>query len=129
MGSIMPLPDLESPTLAGAAPNASGTPLCTSAAATRHSQRKTRPMPPSKPVALPLFGCLPHACGTANRKEKSTSSKSYPIACIRRTLKSLFGETLLMHNHLSHKPPTFYLGISGYVGSPKPLEGTFRTKL
>ncbi|MED6126054.1 hypothetical protein PIB30_074687 [Stylosanthes scabra] len=27
-----------------------------------------------------------------------------------------------MHNHLSHKPPTFRLGTIGYAGSPKPLE-------
>ncbi|MED6220536.1 hypothetical protein PIB30_045736 [Stylosanthes scabra] len=49
----------------------------------------------------------------------STSSKPYTIACIRRTHKSLLGGALLVHNHLSHKPPTFCLGISGYAGSPK----------
>ncbi|MED6187124.1 hypothetical protein PIB30_073408 [Stylosanthes scabra] len=37
----------------------------------------------------------------------------------RRTPKSLFGRALLVHNHLSHKPPTFCLGTSSYVGSPK----------
>ncbi|MED6152048.1 hypothetical protein PIB30_088226 [Stylosanthes scabra] len=36
--------------------------------------------------------------------------------------KSLFGEALLAHTHLSHKPPTFRLGTTGYAGSPKPLE-------
>ncbi|MED6227569.1 hypothetical protein PIB30_114964, partial [Stylosanthes scabra] len=56
-----------------------------------------------------------------------TSSKPYPIACVRRTPKSLFGEALLKHTYLSHKPPTFHLGTTGYAGSPKPLEGTFRT--
>ncbi|MED6124878.1 hypothetical protein PIB30_063110 [Stylosanthes scabra] len=49
-----------------------------------------------------------------------TSSKPYPISCIRRILESLFSETLLVHNHLSHKPPTFCLGTSGYAGSPNP---------
>ncbi|MED6164450.1 hypothetical protein PIB30_090233 [Stylosanthes scabra] len=48
-----------------------------------------------------------------------TSSKPYPIACIKRTPKFLFGEALLVHNHLSHKPPTFRLGTSGYADSPK----------
>ncbi|MED6224646.1 hypothetical protein PIB30_086181 [Stylosanthes scabra] len=48
-----------------------------------------------------------------------TSSKPYLIACIRRTPKSLFGGILLVHNHLSHKPPTFCLGTSDYAGSPK----------
>ncbi|MED6127238.1 hypothetical protein PIB30_086088 [Stylosanthes scabra] len=56
-----------------------------------------------------------------------TSSKPYPITCVRRTPKSLFGEALLTHTYLSHKPPTFRLGTTGYAGSPKPLEGTFRT--
>ncbi|MED6183419.1 hypothetical protein PIB30_037688 [Stylosanthes scabra] len=56
-----------------------------------------------------------------------TSSKPYHIACVRRAPKSLFGEALLAHTHLSHKPPTFRLGTFGYAGSPKPLEGTFRT--
>ncbi|MED6188125.1 hypothetical protein PIB30_083082, partial [Stylosanthes scabra] len=51
-----------------------------------------------------------------------TSSKSYPIACIRRTPKFLFGGALLVHNHLSHKLPTFHLGTSNYAGSPKPFE-------
>ncbi|MED6162803.1 hypothetical protein PIB30_073991 [Stylosanthes scabra] len=35
--------------------------------------------------------------------------------CIRRIPKSLFGEALLVHNYLSHKPPTFCLGTSGYA--------------
>ncbi|MED6213078.1 hypothetical protein PIB30_089787 [Stylosanthes scabra] len=48
-----------------------------------------------------------------------TSSKPYPIVCIRRTPKSLFGEALLVHNHLSYKPPTFRLGTSDYSSSPK----------
>ncbi|MED6186989.1 hypothetical protein PIB30_072076 [Stylosanthes scabra] len=56
-----------------------------------------------------------------------TSSKPYHIACVRKTPKSLFGEVLLAHTRLSHKPPTFRLGTAGYAGSPKPLEGTFRT--
>ncbi|MED6162745.1 hypothetical protein PIB30_073501 [Stylosanthes scabra] len=56
-----------------------------------------------------------------------TSSKPYPIARIKRVPKSLFGKALPVQTHLSHKQPTFRLGISGYVGSPKPLEGTFRT--
>ncbi|MED6209542.1 hypothetical protein PIB30_055718, partial [Stylosanthes scabra] len=56
-----------------------------------------------------------------------TSSKPHPITCVRRAPKSLFGETLLTHTYLSHKPPTFRLGTTGYAGSPKPLEGTFRT--
>ncbi|MED6210266.1 hypothetical protein PIB30_062609 [Stylosanthes scabra] len=51
-----------------------------------------------------------------------TSSKPYHIACVRRTPKSLFGEVLLALTHLSHKPPTFRLGTTGYAGSPKPLE-------
>ncbi|MED6127848.1 hypothetical protein PIB30_092053 [Stylosanthes scabra] len=51
----------------------------------------------------------------------STSSKPYPIACIRRIPESLFGKALLVHNHLSHKPPTFSLGILSYAGSPKTL--------
>ncbi|MED6177635.1 hypothetical protein PIB30_099983, partial [Stylosanthes scabra] len=50
------------------------------------------------------------------------SSKPYPITCVRRTPKSLFGEALLTHIYLSHKPPTFRLGTAGYAGSPKPLE-------
>ncbi|MED6200845.1 hypothetical protein PIB30_089257, partial [Stylosanthes scabra] len=45
-----------------------------------------------------------------------TSSKPYPITCVRRTPKSL------THTYLSHKPPTFRLGTTGYAGSPKPLE-------
>ncbi|MED6163655.1 hypothetical protein PIB30_082093 [Stylosanthes scabra] len=56
-----------------------------------------------------------------------TSSKPYHIACVRRAPKSLFGEVLLAHTDLSHKPPTFRLGTTGYAGSPKPLKGTFRT--
>ncbi|MED6114891.1 hypothetical protein PIB30_084952, partial [Stylosanthes scabra] len=51
-----------------------------------------------------------------------TSSKPYHIACVRRAPKSLFGEALLAHTYLSHKPSTFRLGTSGYAGSPKPLE-------
>ncbi|MED6150819.1 hypothetical protein PIB30_076140 [Stylosanthes scabra] len=51
-----------------------------------------------------------------------TSSKPYHNTCVRRAPKSLFGEVLLAHTHLSHKPPTFHLGITGYAGSPKPLE-------
>ncbi|MED6117680.1 hypothetical protein PIB30_112032, partial [Stylosanthes scabra] len=51
-----------------------------------------------------------------------TSSKPYHIACVRKAPKSLFGEALLAHIHLSHKPPTFRLGTTGYAGSPKPLE-------
>ncbi|MED6151515.1 hypothetical protein PIB30_083233 [Stylosanthes scabra] len=54
-----------------------------------------------------------------------TSSKPNHIACVRRAPKSLFGEVLLAHTHLSHKPPTFRLGTADYAGSPKPLEGTF----
>ncbi|MED6221089.1 hypothetical protein PIB30_051089 [Stylosanthes scabra] len=50
------------------------------------------------------------------------SSKPYHIACVRRAPKSLFGEVLLAPTHLSHKPPTFRLGTTGYAGSPKPLE-------
>ncbi|MED6208926.1 hypothetical protein PIB30_049698 [Stylosanthes scabra] len=50
------------------------------------------------------------------------SSKPYHIACVRRAPKSLFGEVLLAHTHLSHKPPTFRLSATGYAGSPKPLE-------
>ncbi|MED6147724.1 hypothetical protein PIB30_046473 [Stylosanthes scabra] len=42
----------------------------------------------------------------------------------KRAPKSLFGEVLLAHTHLSHKPPTFRLGTTGYAGSPKPLEAT-----
>ncbi|MED6212336.1 hypothetical protein PIB30_082338 [Stylosanthes scabra] len=53
-----------------------------------------------------------------------TSSKPYPFACVRRTPKFLFGEALLTHTYLSHKPPTFRLGTTGYAGSPKPLEAT-----
>ncbi|MED6188666.1 hypothetical protein PIB30_088013 [Stylosanthes scabra] len=56
-----------------------------------------------------------------------TSSKAYPIACIRRTPKFLFGEALPVHNHLSHKPPTFRLGTSAYADSPKPLEANEAT--
>ncbi|MED6176630.1 hypothetical protein PIB30_090070 [Stylosanthes scabra] len=51
-----------------------------------------------------------------------TSSKPYHIACVRGVPKSLFGEALLALTHLSHKPPTFHLGTTGYAGSPKPLE-------
>ncbi|MED6226017.1 hypothetical protein PIB30_099279, partial [Stylosanthes scabra] len=39
-----------------------------------------------------------------------------------RAPKSLFGEALLAHTHLSHEPPTFRLDTTGYAGSPKPLE-------
>ncbi|MED6187525.1 hypothetical protein PIB30_077256 [Stylosanthes scabra] len=41
------------------------------------------------------------------------------LMMISRTPKSLSGGALLMHNNLSHKPPTFCLGTSGYAGSPK----------
>ncbi|MED6148470.1 hypothetical protein PIB30_053455 [Stylosanthes scabra] len=38
----------------------------------------------------------------------------------RRTPESLFSGALLVHNHSSHKSPTFCLGTSGYAGSPNP---------
>ncbi|MED6223499.1 hypothetical protein PIB30_074511 [Stylosanthes scabra] len=81
------------------------------------------------------YGFIPHNLGESVQDQRGstplsgTSSKPYHIACVRRAPKSLFGEALLAHTHLSHKPSTstFRLSTSGYAGSPKPLEGTSRT--
>ncbi|MED6162273.1 hypothetical protein PIB30_068859 [Stylosanthes scabra] len=77
-------------------------------------------------IGLPEFGATVPDIGLERPKSlKNTyleSSIRQPRTNIMRAPKSLFGEALLAHTHLSHKPPTFHFGTSGYAGSPKPLE-------
>ncbi|MED6175913.1 hypothetical protein PIB30_082800 [Stylosanthes scabra] len=67
-------------------------------------------------VGLPEFGTTIPDIGPGRPKSpKDTHIEPF----IRRIPKSLFGEALLAHTYLSHKPPTFRLDTSDYADSPK----------